>query len=106
MHYCLNQPSVLTRILSFCDLHIFGMKNLDSNFLLCVKEDDYEVCQVGDLRLLRGLRDRQGAGGGEGDEEGGQRYQSEGARFEKDNVHFGARFLLNFCVSRHIKKLL
>ena len=77
MHYCLNQPSMLTRIVSFGDLHIFGMKNLDWNFLLCVKEDDYEVCQVGDLRLLRGLRDRQGAGGGEGDEEGGQRYQSK-----------------------------
>ena len=48
----------------------------DFNFLL-VKKDNYEVCQVGDLRLLRGLRDRQGAGRGEGDEEGGQRYQSK-----------------------------
>ena len=27
MHYCLNEPSVLTRMLSFGDLQIFGMKN-------------------------------------------------------------------------------
>ena len=63
--------------ISFVAIYAFLLwKKLDCNFLL-VKEDNYEVCQVGDLRLLRGLRDRQGAGGGEGDEEGGQRYQSK-----------------------------
>ena len=41
------------------------------------KQIDPGPWQVGDLRLLRGLRDRQGAGRGEGDEEGGQRYQSK-----------------------------
>ena len=51
--------------------------------------------QVGDLRLLRGLRDCKGARWGEGDEEGGEGYQSDNNQFEQKIEHTGVKLLSN-----------